>query len=846
MASSRRPAAPDPDAPPGTPGGAAPACEPTWDEPTRLATLRSYGILDTPPEPGFDELTALAGRLCHAPIAVVTLVDEVRQWFKSEIGLGVRETERGVSICAHAMLQRELFVVPDTTRDPRFAGNPLVTDAPHLRFYAGAPLHSADGLPLGSLCVLDYVPRPDGLAPDQASALLALARQVMNQLELRRALAQRDAALAARHEVEERMELALDAADTVGTYEIDLPAGRLRADARFARLYGLTVAEAASGVPLERAAAAMLPEDRERVLASLRTAVAGYDTTISHEYRLHSREGGPRWVATRGRFQRDGSGQAIRLTGVILDVTERKRVEQVLHGLRTGLERTVAERTAELARERAQLDAVLTHLPLGVLILDAPDGTLRSANAMARTILGSSGPYLFQGAIHPDGRPYAREEYPGAKVLRSGQATGPEDMQYRHRNGEIAWLSIRAAPVRDELGQPVAVVVLIDDITRQRQTEEALRQSQKMEAVGQLTGGIAHDFNNLLTGIVGSLELLRNRIAGGRPEGLERYIGAAIASSHRAAALTHRLLAFARRQPLDPRPVDVNRLVASMEDLLRRSLGEAIQLEIRAWPGLWSTLCDANQLENTLLNLVINARDAMPGGGRVVIETRNDPAGPAAEADGVLLRVVDNGTGMTPEVMRRAFDPFFTTKPIGQGTGLGLSMIYGFVRQSGGQVGIESRVGQGTALSIRLPRHSGAAEAERLSAASLVAPDPGAGETVLVVEDEDTVRQVVIEVLRELGYRALEAPDGPHGLALMQSVGRIDLLVTDVGLPGGMNGRQLAEAARALRPELKVLFITGYADDAFGPEGLAPGMQMLTKPFTLDALAARLREMVCG
>jgi signal transduction histidine kinase len=383
--------------------------------------------------------------------------------------------------------------------------------------------------------------------------------------------------------------------------------------------------------------------------------------------------------------------------------------------------------------------------------------------------------------------------------------------------------------------------------------EAALHQSQKMEAVGQLTGGLAHDFNNLLTGITGSLELLQARVAQGRVREMGRYIAAAQGAAKRAAALTHRLLAFARRQTLDPKVTDVNRLVRDMEELIRRTIGPQIDMEIvLAVGGLWPTLVDPSQLENALLNLCINARDAMPGGGRLTIETAHKaldeqaarlldlPPGPY-----VSLSVSDNGTGMTPDVIARAFDPFFTTKPIGQGTGLGLSMIYGFAKQSGGQVRIYSEVAQGTTIRVYLPRHMGAVDPADRSAALVAPPRVGRGETVLVIDDEPTVRMLVTDVLEEFGYTVIEGADGPAGLVVLRSDARIDLLVTDVGLPNGMNGRQLADAARALRPGLKVLFITGYAENAVLNQGhLQPGMQVLTKPFAMDVLAERVKGLI--
>jgi signal transduction histidine kinase len=387
-----------------------------------------------------------------------------------------------------------------------------------------------------------------------------------------------------------------------------------------------------------------------------------------------------------------------------------------------------------------------------------------------------------------------------------------------------------------------------------RRSEEALRQSQKMEAVGQLTGGLAHDFNNLLAGISGSLDLMGLRIDQGRFTELEKYLLAAQGSAKRAAALTHRLLAFARRQTLAPEPTDVNQLIGGMLDLVQRTVGPAIQVQFISLPDNQPLLVDQSQLENALLNLCINARDAMPGGGRILIEaahhqvdTHSAPDPELAEGGYLHLRVTDTGSGMTPDVAAKAFEPFFTTKPMGQGTGLGLSMIYGFARQSGGQLRLRSIPGEGTTVCLYLPRRP----AERLCDVATEDGRPctleGANATVLVVDDEPTVRMLVTDLLRELGYVIIEAADGAGGLEVLHSDARIDLLVTDVGLPGGMNGRQLADAARVQRPALKVLFITGFAETSLLSDGhLEPGMAILTKPFAVEALAQRVKGLVAG
>jgi signal transduction histidine kinase len=417
---------------------------------------------------------------------------------------------------------------------------------------------------------------------------------------------------------------------------------------------------------------------------------------------------------------------------------------------------------------------------------------------------------------------------------------------------------MRFHPLLDPDGRQVGAYQFVYDVTerlaeqeRLRETEEALRQAQKMEAVGQLTGGLAHDFNNLLAGISGSFEMIGARLAQGRAADVERYLAAGQGAARRAAALTHRLLAFSRRQTLAPKPVVINRLMIDFVELVRRTVGPAVEVDMVSAAGLWPTLVDANQLENALLNLCINARDAMPEGGQITIETGNRWLDARTARDHglapgqyVSVCVSDTGSGIDKATLERVFDPFFTTKPIGEGTGLGLSMVYGFARQSNGHVRIYSEVGEGTMVCLYLPRHLGEEEVEPAEQV-LGGATAQADRTVLVVDDEPTVRMLVVDALAELGYACLEAADGAAGLRILQSNSRIDLLVTDVGLPGGLNGRQVADGARALRPGLKVLFITGYAENAVLNHGhIEHGMEVLTKPFAVGDLAARVDRML--
>ena len=533
----------------------------------------------------------------------------------------------------------------------------------------------------------------------------------------------------------------------------------------------------------------------------------------------------------------------------VRSAAERARSDQALKELNTHLEAEVEARTAE--RDNFWR---LSRDPF--MVADA-QGVWRQVSPAWTDLLGWREDELVgrtsEWMEHPDDKGMTRAE---VARIAGGTTTLRFENRFRSKDGEYRWFSWTAVPAEHELMYCVA-----RDVTDAKlqaaalaATEEQLRQSQKMEAVGQLTGGLAHDFNNLLTAVTGGIELLAARVAKGEYDKLDRYITMAQTGANRAAALTQRLLAFSRRQTLAPTPTDADRLIAGMEEIIDRTTGPAVETNVVSTAGLWSILVDAPQLENALLNLCINARDAMPDGGTLTIETCNKQLDhrSAAEQDVpegeyVLLCVTDTGTGMPPEIIERVFDPFFTTKPLGEGTGLGLSMIYGFVRQSGGQIRIQSEVGQGTTMCLYLPRYMGEVDPETNIGTRNEPQRAAAGEMVLIVEDEAAIRQLMTEILEDAGYQVLEAPNGPAGVKVMQSDVRIDLLITDVGLPGGLNGRQVADAGRAVRPGLKVLFVTGYAANAaVGAGHMAEGMELLTKPFNVAELEARVHAMVAG
>lgn len=717
----------------------------------------------------------------------------------------------------------------------------------------GATWHENQLVPVTRHGRLEQVYWTYGYSPidqdDAIGGVLVVCRDVTKEYLAAAALREREAELARVQQI-----------GRIGGLEVDLRVGfRNRRSPEYLLVHGLPP-EAANETH-EDWVRRIHPEDREATERQFRDAVRGDVRDYRAKYRIiRPSDGEVRWISVRSVIERDDDGRAIRLVGAHTDVTEQVLAEQALRQSEEAyrkladqlvqLNETLEQRVQDKTRERDRIWNVSQDL---LLVADR-DGVWRTVNPAWTKTLGWSEAELLNRTSgwldHPDDAELTRSQ---SKALSTGETSVKFESRFRHKDGSYRWLSWVG------VSDATAIYAVARDITaekaaaeRLKSAEEALRQSQKMEAVGQLTGGIAHDFNNLLTGIVGSLDLMQIRLDQGRTENISRYITAAMTSANRAAALTHRLLAFARRQPLIPKQVDVNLLVVSLEDLLRRTIGESIDLDIVAAENLWFTLCDPNQLESALLNLVINARDAMPDGGRITISTQNarfdavtadTPA--LLPGDYVCIVVTDTGTGMSAEIAARAFDPFFTTKPLGQGTGLGLSMIYGFAQQSNGHVMIDSKVGQGTSVRLYLPRQLGLIADE--AAPAVVAADHAAtGETVLVVEDEPVVRGIVVEMLRDQGYRVLEAVDGPAGLAVLRLGERIDLLLTDVGLPG-MNGRQLADQALESRPAMKVLFMTGYAESAAIAKGfLQPGMDMITKPFDLDDLARRVRDMVAN
>ena len=595
----------------------------------------------------------------------------------------------------------------------------------------------------------------------------------------------------------------------------------------------------------------------------LRSAVevAGERGAYYVEFRVTHPDGSVHWIAGRGEITKDDIGRARRVAGVYFEISERKALEARFLALNESLEARVADRARQLAATAAQLEETERRFHLlidavteyAIFMLDTA-GNVVSWNPGAERIKGYSSAEIlgqhFSRFYTEDDR---RKGLPRT-ALATAERTGKYEAEgWRCRkDGTTFMANVVINAIRHASGRLLGFAKITRDITEKKAAEEQLRQAQKMEAVGQLTGGVAHDFNNLLTVIMGNLENL-DRILPPAPS-TQRIIAAALRAASRAAMLTHRLLAFSRRQPLTPEVLWANKLVAGISELLRRTLGESILIETVLAGGLWPTLADGNQLENALINLAINARDAMPEGGKQMIETANTHLDEAyarmheevEPGQYVGIFVTDTGVGMARETVARAFEPFFTTKEIGQGTGLGLSQVYGFIKQSGGHVKIYSEVGLGTTVKLYLPRYRGTEQAvdEKLETHQL---PRGRSELVLVVEDDPDVRDYTVEMVGDLGYSVLSAPDGASALRLLDSHRQISLLFTDVGLPGGMNGRQLAEQALRRQPQLKVLYTTGYARNAIINQGrLDPAVEVVFKPFTYSDLAIKIRHILEG
>jgi PAS domain S-box-containing protein len=995
---------------------------PTADEPGRLAALQRYQVLQTPPEGVLDELTRLAAYVCQTPIALLTLVDRDRQWFKSRVGVTLTETPRDVAFCGHTLHAADALVIEDAWRDERFTDHPLVFGEPRIRFYAGVPLRTADGHAIGSLAVADTVPRQ--LSAEQLDALRVLARQTMAQLELRRQAIEladsraraeigdereAEAKDALRHQAVQ-LEAALDVAG-MGVWFGNLRTGEIGRIRSGGPITGLPAAQ--TPATTREFMDIVHPDDREALAAQIERAIR--DGFYGAEFRIVLPGGEVRWVSSRGRCLFDADGSPSYMTGVDLDITDRKRDEERIrhlnrvHAVRSAinqaivrepdLDRILAEacriavetggfrmawlglvdpgsgrlvRRAAAAADAGTLEIIDTLIvatpPAGcaftarALVTGQPEvcediehdpeaaswrqpalergyrsmasvaivsngrtigafniyadrlgafdaeerrllgelagdigfaidvhqreqerrraeaerraaedrfrqlaetiqqvfwmtdahGTLLYVSPAFETIFGRScdsvaaSPGVWMDAVHADDR--ERVEQASYARLRRGDY----DEVYRivRPDGAVRWIRDRAFQLRDEKGEVYRLAGTAADITEQRLLEEQLQQAQKMEIVGRLAGGVAHDFNNLLTVINGMADLMLAGLADDDPARAD--LAEIRQAGERAAALTGRLLAVSRRQIMKPEIVDLGAVMRGLQDMLQRLAGEDVALVLDLAPELGAVKADPGQIEQVVLNLVVNARDAMPEGGTLTIEARNVQLDALYAADHpgtrpgphVMLAVRDTGVGMDESVRRRIFEPFFTTKPQGKGTGLGLSMVYGIVKQSGGSIAFDSAPGRGTRFALYLPQAFAAVAARPAPAPMMVRRGQ---ETVLVVEDEPALRELATRILVGAGYTVLQAANGKDALALIANhPGPVDLVFTDVVMPG-MSGRELVARLSVLRPALRVLYTSGYTEDAILRHGvLDDPRRFLSKPYTPSVLRTRIREALDG
>lgn len=926
------------------------------NEARRLETLRDLAVLDTPPEERFDRICRLVTQHFQVPIALISLVDEDRQWFKSRCGMDAGETPRDIAFCPHAILQDGVFVVPDATLDPRFRHNPLVTGAPGIRFYAGSPLVAQDGSKIGTLCIIDHKPRA-GLSSAEERCLEDFSAMAIETLE-------RHAAEKKLHESREYLSAVLDnIADGVVACDADGSLSFFNDAAR--KIHGI----ARKDLPPNRWAEHydLYGPDGETRLETgsipLVRALRGEDV-VDAETVIAPSGGSVRHVVSNGRAMHDASGRKIGAVVSMHDISEIKKAEEKFR-----------DSEARLRQQKAELDLIFNNVPVRIWYKDDENRIIRlnqpAAESMGLTVDEAEGAdtydlfpemaakyheddlaaieggepvlgiveeytpkdgtrgwvrtdkvphvnpetgerFLFVAAIDITGMKlaeeklqknearyralyrhtpvmmhsidnegrllhvsdhwletlgYERDEVIGRKstefltedsrlhalevVLprfqREGRCTDIE-YQFVRKDGGTVDVLLSAVAEYDEVSAKAYSLCVMIDVTEHRKVERQLMQAQKMEAVGQLTGGMAHDFNNLLAVVLGNLQLLERSVAG--DEKAMRRAASAVEAAQRGTELTQRLLAFSRRQTLQAEVVDPNELITGMDDFLRRSIGESIELELAVAEDVWRTKVDPNQLETALLNLAVNARDAMCGGGHLTVETRTATLDEAyseshtdvAPGDYVVIAVSDTGTGMPEAVRERVFEPFFSTKETGKGTGLGLSMVYGFAKQSGGHTEIYSEEGNGTTVRLYLPRdRSAAAPAPCRPGDQQVIP--GGSETVLAAEDNPDVREVAVSLLEDLGYKVVEAENGHEALRVLGERDDIDLLFTDMVMPGGMNGAELAVAALARRPDLKILYTTGFAEaSVLRRRELHAKAAILTKPYMQPELALAVRE----
>jgi PAS domain S-box-containing protein len=837
------------------------------DESARLHALRSYGILDTPAEERFDDLVKLAADICDVPIALISLVDDTRQWFKAKVGVAVPETPRSIAFCTHCILQHDLFEVPDAASDPRFKDNPLVTADPMIRFYAGCPIKTADGHALGTLCVIDRVARK--LTEQQAQALQTLSRQAMALIELRRHITGLEALLAARKQAENTAAELRNAIShsLEGLALLDRNGTYVYMNQAHAAMYGFAPDELVGRTWKELYTHDIITDIERHYFPALIKQGRWRGELIGRR-----KDGTLFEVEVALQTRKNDAGQFDGLLCYCRDLTERSQTQEQLH------------------RSELFLDSILEHLPNMVFVKDAADFRFLRFNKAGETLLGYPRETLL-GKNDYDFFPPEQADFFTAKdraVIEGRTMVDVPEEPIQTKDKGIRYLHTKKIPLYDATGKPTYIVGISEDITERREAHDRIqrmnaeleqrvhdrtaelsaayealqrqiderqkveaqfRQAQKLEAVGQLAGGIAHDFNNLLTIILGYGDTLIRQLDHNHPT--RAFVDEIMSAGKQAATLTQQLLSFSRRQMLQPRVTNLNDTVACIEKMLARLIGEEIELTTELDPRLHSVQVDEGQMQQVLVNLAVNSRDAMPRGGRLTIRTANVvfseervvTSGPLQPGAYATLLVQDTGIGMTPDILSHIFEPFFTTKEVGKGTGLGLAMVHGTIAQSGGAIDVESRLGSGTTFRIYLPRVTPLPPAAPVEAASSRAL--AGKETILLVEDEASVRTMIRSIFTVHGYTVLEASSGETALDLCRNYNDpIHLLLTDIIMPK-MRGRELAEQILTLKIHIKVLFMSGYTDDLTLAQTTTDHQSaFIQKPFTPSKLIEKVRQLL--
>ncbi|MGM0578366.1 MAG: PAS domain S-box protein [Myxococcota bacterium] len=808
------------------------------DEAARLEALRELCVLDTPPEERFDRITRMAQRLFSVPIALVSLVDAERQWFKSRQGLDATETSREVSFCGHAILDDETFVVEDAAADPRFADNPLVTDEPRIRFYASRPLHAPGGQRVGTLCVIDRKPRD--LSPEEWELLRDLAAMAERELRMARIDAIREELereTLARREAEarnRRLRMALEQSPNIVL--MTDAAGHIEyVNGRFEEVTGFTAAEV-----LGRDAEVLGSGDPEATEEMWTALAAGHEW--SGLFLNRRKDGTSYWEQASVSPVFGEHGGITHFVKVARDATEQKELER---------------RAAEVRKDE-RLQQFVEHTPAAVAMFDREMRYLMTSRRWIEDF-GLEEAEL-HGRTFYDVFPTPPDDWKELhRRCLDGEILERDEEWFRHPGGSDQCIRWALHPWREDDGTIGGVAIFSEVVTERKRAEEALarkdeelHQAQKMEAVGRLAGGVAHDFNNMLSAILGFASVALWDAEEGSE--LHESLTEIRSAGRRAAALTRQLLAFSRKQVLDPRVLDLNPVLAGLEKMLTRIIRKDVHLEMDLGPDLPPTRIDPGQVDQVLMNLAVNAADAMPDGGRLLVRTEAfhvdaaDPP-PAAEmtpGDYVRLRVADEGCGMDDATLAHAFEPFFTTKRAGEGTGLGLSTVYGIVRQSGGHVAVTSAPGVGTTFDLYFP----AADPEIAERGDeddrAEAPPRGtATGTVLVVEHEPPVRKLVRKVLDHAGYRVLTAADGREALETWETHrDEVDVVLTNLVMPR-LDGASLIERIQPTAAGAALVYMTGYGADVPAPRpGSDTHVGLLEKPLTPDAILETVRGAV--